>query len=121
MKIENLDFETAKRKIGEFKNSLIYYISSTELSRSVKSEINWDQCQEARFFSETAELRFFREGNEWIISIISDDGDEKTNDIEYELDNRYLSVGKSIIVREYLKADIDGQMVIVAKRLVSVR
>ena len=119
MRIEKLDFEIAKTKLAEYKNSLVYYISSTELARDEFREVNWSQCNEARFFSEDSELRFFRDGDNWIASRLSDDPEDKSCDIKYELDNRFVSVGKVIIVREYLKPDEDGQMFIVAKRLVS--
>ncbi len=118
MKIKPLEYESAKEQIKEYEQGLVYYISSTEVIKPVQDEIVWEECLEARFFSEKAELRFFRDGSSWIVSMASDEEGDTTVDEIYEAARS--SIGEKVKIREYYEPDEDGQMVLVAKRLVSI-
>ena len=120
MKIIEKEFEVEKKLVNPYEGALLYYISSVELYTSDVSTVNWKECSEARFFSNDGELRFFKNGEEWIVSEILDEEGDTYFDIRYELDNRFKSVGRSVVIREYYEPDEDGQMVIVAKRIACV-
>lgn len=78
-----------------------------------------DELLEARFFSEDAELHIFRDSEDELKAVLI--RDEFLSD-EYETcDVRYQTQeGKTLIVREYLKADEDGQMCVVLTRAVGI-
>ena len=59
-KLEKLEFSKACEKISEYQYALLYMISEVILNKTeLLGEINWEECTEARFFSEDKELHFF--------------------------------------------------------------
>lgn len=61
-KVEPINAEEAKKEIVSFDYALIYMISEVILKRIDELEvINWEECEEARFFSKNKEIHFFRE------------------------------------------------------------
>ncbi len=120
MKIRSLEYESAKEQIKEYEQGLVYYISSTEVIKPAQTEIVWEECLEARFFSDKSELRFFRDGSSWIVSMVSDDEGDRTIDGIYKAAGRFSSVGEKVKIREYYEPDEDGQMILTVKRLVSI-
>lgn len=78
-----------------------------------------DELLEARFFSADAELHVFRNGDDELAAVLINDeflGDEyETFDVRYQ-----AKKGKILVVREYLKADEDGQMCVVLTRAVDI-
>ena len=76
-------------------------------------------CIEARFFSIDKEIHVFRENDELICTESIDDG--TFYDADYELENRFRSTGKYVVVRNYLVIDEDGQCIVSGTRLVEIK
>lgn len=99
--------------------ALLYMIGGIILCRTEElSSIDWEECQEARFFSEDKELHIF-EGEDGMQEAFVQDTEEDIILIrEYELDNnRFHNVGKTVLVQEYLEYDSEGQVLVKRTRL----
>lgn len=61
-----MKFEEMKEKIPEYEYALLYMISEIKLykiegNKEKLKNIDWEQCQEARFFSKDKEMHFFKD------------------------------------------------------------
>ena len=115
------------REVYKYDYVILNMMSSLELmpvSDVLKTDADGNPAQlyfdpeellEARFFSDEAELHIFRDSEDNLSAVLI--RDEFLND-EYETcDVRYQTQsGKTLVVREYLKADEDGQMCAVLTR-----
>lgn len=121
-KIENLEFSDACAKISEYEYALLYMISEVILTRTDSlKQIDWNQCMEARFFSRDKELHFFEsEGNMKAVNISDGDGQNEVVK-QYDLANKFQTMGKSVFVKEYLDYDEDGQANVVLTRLQGIK
>lgn len=121
---KTLNAEEAKKKITQFQYALIYMISELILKKTVDlNQINWDECEEARFFSASGELHFFREdGNLQVVEISDNPDEDKMESMQkkYCLASRFRSLGKYVLVKEYLEYDADGQVHVVQTRLIGI-
>lgn len=90
---------------------------------SEAEEINWDECLEVRFFSNSAEIHFFRRDSDWEAVLIEDDAEQDCIDRWYQLSRKYKHSSKTgkILVREYLAYDEDGQACVVCTRLAGLK
>lgn len=122
MSIRVTEMEDPKAVVNEAKSypfALVYQISSVFLGKTADlGELSWDEMTEARFFSDTQELRYFvREGVPEAV-LISEDGACEYVDEKRRLGARFSGAGKSVIVRKYINYDEDGQAFVEACRLV---
>lgn len=116
--IEQIELQDADQKKSEFSYALIYMISSRILCKTEElPEIDWNECLEARFFSEDKELHIFEREEEMQAVIIRDTDDADCMTKAYELENRYAYLGKTLLVQEYFLYDKDGQMYVGLTRL----
>ena len=70
--------------------------------------INWEECEEARFFSKNKEIHFFREDDTLQAVKVSDDANEDKMDSmqkRYYLASKFRDLGQYVLVKEYLKYD----------------
>ena len=128
--IKSIEFGQAKAIAEKCAYALLYKIESIDLvkiSEGVNIEELLDECYEARFFDEEREVRFLRDDDadmtgEFGTSVIeeADAGSCIRHDKKYVLANRYKGSGKTVIIRQYLLPDEDGQMCVVATRLVGI-
>ena len=129
--IKSIEFGQAKAIAEKCAYALLYKIESIDLvkiSEGVNIEELLDECYEARFFDEEREVRFLRVDDdaemtgEFGTSVIeeADAGSCLRQDKKYVLANRYKGRGKSVIIRQYLLPDDDGQMCVMATRLVGI-
>ena len=99
----------AKKEIVSFDYALIYMISEVILKRIDELEvINWEECEEARFFSKNKEIHFFREDDTLQAVKVSDDANEDKMDSmqkRYYLASKFRDLGQYVLVKEYLKYD----------------
>ena len=74
--IKRMSTEEARLHIPDYEYALIYLISEIILTKTdYISEINWEECTEARFFSEEKELHFFRrDGQMQAVEVRDKDG-----------------------------------------------
>lgn len=119
--------EVAKKMIEGFDYALIYMISEVILKKIDKTDIvesiNWEECEEARFFSENKEIHFFRENGKLQAVKTSDDKNESKMDWmqkKYKLASKFRNLGRSVLVKEYLEYDEDGQVRIAQTRLMGI-
>ncbi len=130
---KNMTLDDIISDFYKFDFALIYEFSDVMLFRINKENpdqdnINWDECLEVYLFNEDKQIHAYRRDGELVGKQLSDQElnmpEQKTNpefvDRKYELDNKFLGVGKTITVREYLAPDEDGQMHVVYTRLVCV-
>ena len=104
--------------IHDFDYALLYWISSVEMVKAGElGAIDWEECQEARFFSEDKELHVFDANGEKRAVLVKDDGDDDRNVRKYEIASRFSRYGRILKVVEYLSYDKDGQMKIALTRL----
>lgn len=117
----NIDIQDAYSKVREYDYALIYMMSELVFcNASQLSDINWEECMEARFFSRDKELHMYLEdGSLKAVEIVESAGCDKLVK-EYQLGNRFLGVGKKLIVHEYISYDEDGQAMVECTRLVGV-
>lgn len=117
-KIKHVEPKEAKKQAAFYEYALLYMISEIVLCRTESLvDINWDECQEARFFSEEKELHVF-ETESGMDAVEISDGDSQDIVIkEYLLDSRFSGIWHSILVQEYLEYDEDGQAYVANTRL----
>lgn len=126
-KVEPINAEEAKKEIVSFDYALIYMISEVILKRIDELEvINWEECEEARFFSKNKEIHFFREDDTLQAVKVSDDANEDKEDKmdsmqkRYYLASKFRDLGQYVLVKEYLKYDEDGQVQVAQTRLMGI-
>lgn len=121
-KLEKLEFSKACEKISEYQYALLYMISEVILNKTeLLGEINWEECTEARFFSEDKELHFFDvDGKKQAVAVSDEDGKDELVK-EYEIAGKFGSTGSSVFVKEYIGYDEDGQANVVLTRLQGIK
>lgn len=109
----------AYQKINEYRYALIYMISDIAFGKTEELELpDWEECQEARFFSEDQELHIFElDGEKTAVEIVDDGAEEDVCDKKFQLDKRFSGDGNLLCVREYLAYDEDGQVFVKLTRL----
>lgn len=121
-KILEIEPEKAYESIKNYKYALVYMISQLKLSKTEDlGEIDWEECLEARFFSEDKELHIFDVEGEKRVVEVCDDGQEDVIEKEYQLDNKFKNVGNTVVVQEYLAYDNDGQVRVELTRLKGIK
>lgn len=120
--VEKIEFLKACAKIPEYEYALLYMISEIVLTKTDSlAEINWAECTEARFFSEDKELHFFEvDGEMQTVEVSDGDGQEEVVK-EYELAGKFQAIGKTVLVKEYIDYDEDGQANVVLTRLQGIK
>lgn len=116
--IDHISFDEAKKRASKYDYALLYYFSDIELHKNDHpEEFNWEECQEARFFSEQGELHVFESENGMEAIEINDKKVLKgnTDDIiisRYKISGKFLKKGgfpknSVLVVQEYLAYDED--------------
>lgn len=120
--VEKIEFSKACAKIPEYEYALLYMISEIVLTKTDSlAEINWAECTEARFFSEDKELHFFEvDGEMQAVEVSDGDGQDEVVK-EYELAGKFQAIGKTVLVKEYIDYDEDGQANVVLTRLQGIK
>ena len=110
-------------KITEkFEYGVFYNLSSIQLLAAPEAgKIDWDECYEARFFSKDKELHIFEKGGEKRALFVEDEEGDETVIKSFVLSKKFENVGKSILVKEYLQYDEDGQACVALSRLCGVQ
>jgi len=122
-KIENdVDLNVGRNKAQNAGFALVQMFSGLELS-AINGEITFDEnlCQEARFFSSSYEVMFYRHEGELKCRVLSDEGDSDMVDEEFELADRFKTLGNTVVIRKYLDRDEDGQVFVAATRLLDIK
>ena len=121
-RFEKVEFSKACATIPEYEYALLYMISEIVLTKMDSlAEINWEECTEARFFSEDKELHFFEVDGEMQAVGVSDGDDQNQVVKEYELAGKFQAIGKTVLVKEYIDYDEDGQANVVLTRLQGIK
>ena len=119
-KVESVSIEKAFADKDSYPYALLYCYSNVKLCRtSDLSESDLDECREARFFGPEAELHVLAEENRAVL--VTETGQGAVLDKVYELSKRFTEGRGCGKVRQYLKADEDGQMKVVLTRLADVQ
>lgn len=101
--------------------ALIYMLSEMILDKTdnISFDRNWDELLEARFFNEEQECHIFK--TELGFSVIETvDTDKKYIDGKIDLENKHFKLGKTVVVRQYINFDEDGQAFVEKTRLVEI-
>lgn len=122
MHVEKISLNEAHQKAETYTYALLFMISKRILCKTEDlPETDWEECQEARFFSEDRELHIF-EGEEGMQAVEVSDADKEDIMIkEYELDRYFEELGNTLLVQEYLEYDEDGQVYVGLTRLKGIR
>ena len=116
-----IDMQDAYQEVYKYDYALIYMISELVLCKVTASmNINWDECMEARFFSPDKELHIFQEEGLLNAVEIKEDGECDKIIKKYDLANKFLSIGKRLVVYEYIDYDEDGQTFVSLTRLAGI-
>ena len=116
-----IEKDEAKTIIKDMSYAIGQFISEFEMGTPDEvGDFDSDDCIEARYFNKDKEIHVFRNDDELCCREISDT-DKEFVDTEYELAKCFRSHGKSIVVREYLDVDEDGQCYVTGSRLVEVK
>ena len=117
-----IDAQQALQNYSKYTYALLYMISERILARTADlGEIDWEECLEARFFSEKEELHLFQDGQEMRAVVCEETDSQDQADTEYELQKAFIPGMTRLIVREYFSYDEDGQVIVAKTRLVSIR
>ncbi|MBQ8639961.1 MAG: hypothetical protein IJ468_12415 [Lachnospiraceae bacterium] len=121
-----LSIEEAKKQINGFQYALVYQLESVLLGSidQMSDQIIWEECIEARFFSQEHELHIFEFNGEYRAVLVSDDGKQECESIVRcrKLEDRYRKLGWSeLLVKEYIGFDEDGQAYTALTRLVGLQ
>lgn len=118
---ERVEMPVSAGRIQEFDYALLYGISSVQLARTEElNEIDWTECQEARFFSEDRELHVFEDEDGKRAVLAADDGDGDRLVKRYEMAPKFSGIGRVLKVVEYVSYDEDGQLRVALTRLAGV-
>lgn len=120
---EHLEMEDAILTMGKYHWGLFYRPSEVTLCRIADMDTGLiSDSQEIRLFSETEELHIFLDQDRKAVHIKEEDTDH-TLTKAYTLNGKFArSTGKNtLVVRQYLEEDEDGQVYIALTRLVDVR
>ena len=116
--IKRMNPEEARTYIQDYEYALRYMVSEMILTETVSlSEINWEECVEARFFSEEKELHFFRQDDRMRAVEVKDKDGRDEIVKSYDLANKFQKTGRQVKVKQYIDYDKDGQANIVLTRL----
>lgn len=116
--IKRMNPEEARTYIQDYEYALLYMVSEMILTETVSlSEINWEECVEARFFSEEKELHFFRQDDRMRAVEVKDKDGRDEIVKSYDLANKFQKTGRQVKVKQYIDYDKDGQANIVLTRL----
>lgn len=119
--VERVDADKAWKDIAGYRYALLYMISEVVFCRASDiSEVNWDECLEARFFDEDKELHIYEDDGRQCAVKATGTLDSDCLIKKYELQERYHDLGKLLCVCEHLKYDEDGQAMVALTRLVGV-
>ena len=105
--IESIDVKDLNSIRYEY--ALLYYPGDVVLNKQeMISDINYDEIQEAYFFDKTGQVHLFDDGLEKkAVRFNHFEGDYVEKG--YVLSNKHKEIGNTIIVREYMESDEDGQ------------
>ena len=119
---KTVDAQEAIRDYRRFPYALLYMISERILARTEDlAGIRWEECLEARFFSEKEELHLFDDG-EGMRAVLCEETDTQNQaDTEYELQKAFIPGMRRLTVREYFSYDDDGQLRVAKTRLAGLR
>lgn len=115
-----IEYSDALKEIGEYPYVYTVETGRIQLLPSGCSDgINWKGCEEVRFFSDTAEIFFFRQDDEWKAVKIRDTQEKDYITRSYKLARGYASSSgaSKVLVREYFDFDEDGQAFVTSTRL----
>ena len=120
--MKRIYIEEAKNAIADYKYAYLQMMSEHILDEVSKlASIEWDELIEGYIFDDEKQLHIYREDDELVAVILDDDvEDAHYFDRRYELAGKYNTLGKNVIIREYLLADDDGQSYVAFTRLVGV-
>ncbi|MCM1082941.1 MAG: hypothetical protein NC393_12180 [Clostridium sp.] len=118
--IKKVTINEAKNMIANYDYALVYEISNMfchPISESM--HINWDEIQDAYFYNLKGELHVFC-GDELSAVCFEEPANAKYIDRKYKVNerNNINGIGSTIIKREYIDYDEDGQLMVVFSRLV---
>ena len=114
MTFERLTAEEAIQRGLMLPFALIRRISSVSLGNT-PTQIETEELLDARFFSDTEEVRLFRRDGLLQGVVLKQDADKDYLEKIYRIENPAL--GREIVVRYELEADEDGQTYVSAARL----
>lgn len=114
MTFEKLTAEEAFQRGLSLPFALIRSVSSVLLGNT-PDQIETDELLEARFFSDTEEVRLFRRNGQLQGAVLRQGTEDGYWERAYRIENP--SLGREIVIRYELSADEDGQTYISAARL----
>lgn len=110
--IETVDLEEAKVLVGKYDYIIAHMISELQFGIPEEVMINWEELQELHAFCLDGELHVFGSPGELeAVRVNEEEGCREFLEKSYRMRNQ-----KILKVREYLKADEDGQAVVVYTR-----
>ena len=116
--VQKVAYEEAQRRAAEYEYALVYEISELLLGRTDSlPQIHWEECMEARFFSENRELHLYERNGQMEAVEISDADEEESVVKRYALCAKFRSAGRFLKVKEYIRYDEDGQACVALTRL----
>lgn len=117
-KTQKMTFEEAQVRAADYEYALVYEMGDILLARTDSlPQIHWDECMEARFFSEDRELHLYERDGQMEAVEVSDADEKEYVEKRYVLGASFKGVGRFLRVREYIQYDEDGQACVALTRL----
>lgn len=122
--VRDISLEEAKQRAEQYSYGLVYLFDEILLGKTekIKHQICWEDCMEARFFSEQGELHIFDYNGEKKAVCVEENAEADSNKSVFE--KSYPLAGKfqkdgyhTFQVKEYLGCDEDGQVTVLLTRL----
>ena len=107
-------------EIGKYSYVLAIEMSKVRFGKATDTEFSWDECMEAYLFNNEEQIHVYRKNNELYAEKTAGIVSKDYVDRRYKLANRFASVGESIIIRQYLRPDEDGQISVCFTKLMNV-
>ncbi len=117
--IEYLNLEQAKTLSKNYNFGLVYMLSELKVFKNSIPNVDWEQVIEARFFDENSEIHIFNYNDEMKAVLVKDTNNNDFILTKYELAKNFKNIANTLVVKQYLDYDEDGQAFIKLTRLES--
>ena len=117
---EEISLSQVKEKWRDYSYALVYELSRKQFGKTENlTDICWEECVDARFFSDTGEIHCYQTDRGFKAVCVTDGDATDVLVRTYRL--KQLEGKKNLLVKHYLAFDEDGQAYIALTRLAGVK
>lgn len=122
MKNRHMEYDEAISLVNHYKHALIYEVSRMYFGPCENAPMpNEKELVEAYYFNATEEMHLYRDGDGCVSVVNAEEVGDIFVDRQYDTRKYEGGGNRTVVVRDYLTADEDGQMCVVLSRMVEVQ